>query len=380
VFTHSGVNLFGAFGFFLFAIGFGAVCLTVGRKAADKVIAWIHHNRLPEPASSLTFICLLGFFCGAITQKIGIHALFGFFIAGMMAGGAPALPEKTRQIISQMVYALFVPLFFVNIGLKVDFWKNFDLFLVIFFCAIGVAGRFYGAWFGVGLTKIDKVNRLAVSICHIPGGVMEIVVSLLALQFGLITERMFVAIVFSAVFSSVILGPWLNYAIRKRKRVSIMEFFSQRAVVPLLKPGSRDEALLKLCEVFVEQEGMVDVEPVYRAVLEREKAMGTALEEGVAVPHGRLDFIDKPAIVFGRSLSGIEWNSPDGKPAQLIFLIFTPPRDDVQVQILSAIARALSEKKARDMLLAARDAQGLWESLQSSMAADGMIKRRRRDV
>jgi len=249
---------------------------------------------------------------------------------------------------------------------------------VVFFCVIGIVGRFYGAWLGVNLTKLDRVNRLAISICHIPGGVMEIVVSLLALQFGLISERMFVAIVFSAVFSSVILGPWLSYAIRKRKRVSIMEFFSQRAIVPLLKPSSRDEALQRMCEVFAEQEGIADVDAVYSAVVEREKAMGTALEEGVAVPHGRLDFIDKPAIVVGRSLPGIEWNSPDGKPAQLIFLIFTPPADDVQVQILSTIARAMSDQQVRERFVAARDSQEIWGILQSSMSAAGVINTRRK--
>lgn len=64
-------------------------------------------------------------------------------------------------------------------------------------------------------------------------------------------------------------------------------------------------------------------------MLQRENAMGTAIEEGIAVPHARLAVLKRPIIIFGRSLVGIEWNSPDGKPTQLIFLILTPEGDDV---------------------------------------------------
>ncbi|MEK6714823.1 MAG: cation:proton antiporter [Candidatus Omnitrophota bacterium] len=95
-------------------------CLTIGRRFSDFAISKIREYALIEPASSLTFISLLGFLCGAVFQKIGVNALMGFFIAGIMAGEAKALSERTRQVISQMVYAIFIPLFFAGIGLKAD--------------------------------------------------------------------------------------------------------------------------------------------------------------------------------------------------------------------------------------------------------------------
>jgi Kef-type K+ transport system membrane component KefB len=112
IFIQGNVEIFKII-FLLFATTcFTALCLTKGRVFADFVISRMKKKKMAEPASSLTFICLVGFFCGAAAQKIGINALFGFFIAGVMAGEAKALPERTRQVISQMVYALFVPLFF----------------------------------------------------------------------------------------------------------------------------------------------------------------------------------------------------------------------------------------------------------------------------
>ncbi|MFA5039636.1 MAG: cation:proton antiporter [Candidatus Omnitrophota bacterium] len=379
-FTQAGsLDLFNVFLIAGATIGFTVICLTLGKTLADKVMTAIKTAKMPQPGVPLTFICLLGALCGAITQKIGIHALFGFFIAGIMAGQSRSLSENVRQIISQMVYALFVPLFFVNIGLKVDFFANFDLFLVSLVSVIGIAGRFWGAWFGVNLTKLSKTNRLSIAIAHTPGGAMEIVVGLLALEYNLITAPVFVAIVFGAVISSVLLGPWFSYSINKRKEVSVLEYFSARGLIGSLKHHDKDGAIRELCDLAGLQEDMLEPETIYEAVLERENEMGTAIEEGIAVPHARLPGLLRPMVVFGRSPEGIDWNSPDGKPSQLIFLILSSRDDyDSQVQILSSIAKAMSEERTRQEIMKAEGEHQIWAHLQKIFSSKHVSKRRRR--
>ncbi len=290
-----------------------------------------------------------------------------------MAGSSRALSENVRQVISQMVYAIFVPLFFASIGLKVDFLKSFDLLLVLLICVIGIGGRFFGAWLGVNFTKLSKTNRLSIAIAHTPGGAMEIVVALLALEYGLITEPVFVAIVFGAVISSVILGPWLSYSIGKRKEVSILEYFSPRGIIGEIKQEDRDKAIRELCELAAAQEDMPEAERIYAAVLRRENEMGTAMEEGCAVPHARLFEIKRPVVFFGRASDGIEWNAPDGDPVRFIFLILTPENDyDSQVQILGLIARAMSDEKIRHEIARSRGGAEIWEILRR-IFTDGHI-------
>ncbi|MBU1726199.1 MAG: cation:proton antiporter [Candidatus Omnitrophica bacterium] len=377
LFTQANLDLIRVFIIFGSTIAFSAFCLTLGRKLVDKVITVIKDKKLPQPGVPLTFICLLGALCGAITQKIGIHALFGFFIAGIMAGGSRALSENARQVISQMVYAIFVPLFFVNIGLKVDFLKSFDIFLVSLISVIGISGRFFGAWFGVNLTKLSKTNRLSIAIAHIPGGTMEIVVGLLAFEYGLITEPIFVAIVFGALISSIVLGPWLRYSLRRRRTISVLEFFSSREIVADLKASTRPNVIQELCSVAQEQGNMPPADFLSTAVLAREETMGTALEEGVAVPHARIPSLMRPLVVFGRSETGIEWDSPDGKAAHFIFLILTPKEDDdIQVQILRSIAKVMSEEKTRQALIAAVDREALWELLRESFIELQVVRKK----
>ncbi|TBR17961.1 hypothetical protein EPO66_01765 [bacterium] len=363
---------------FVLAVLFMVFCLTTGRRFADFVISKIRSYNFPEPGSSLTFICLLGLFCGAVFQKMGISALLGFFISGVVAGEAKALPEKTRQVISQMVYAIFVPLFFARIGLEIDFFEHFDIFLVFFVVLIGISGKFLGAWLGVTFTNLPRVNRLSVAIAHTPGGSMEIVIAIIAFKYNLISLPMLVAIIIGGVISAIILGPWLKYSLRRRKTISVLEFFSHRDIVSDLKALDRDNAIRELCLAASEQGNLPLADILGEVVLKREETMGTAIEEGVAIPHARLSSLIRPVVVFGRSKNGIDWDSPDGKLSQFIFLILTPQEDDdIQVQILRIIARTMSDKKTREDIMAAAGKQEVWQVLQEAFTVQQVIRKKR---
>ncbi|MEW6536563.1 MAG: cation:proton antiporter [Candidatus Auribacterota bacterium] len=344
-------------------------CLTLGRYLTNSAISLIQKIKMPEPGSSLTFICLLGCICGAITVKIGIHALFGFFIAGIMAGESQALSEKTRNVISQMVNSIFIPLFFASIGLKIDFLSNIDWFLIAFITIIGIFGRYLGAWIGVTLTNHPRVNRSVISIAHIPGGEMQIVVGILALEYGLIKESVFVAIVFGAILSSVILGPWMSIALKKRKKVNVLEFFDRR-LIKVLNVPERNTAIRELCTLISEGDNMPDAELLYSAAASRESIIGTALEEGIAIPHARIEGLRYPVIAVGNSPGGIEWNAPDGKPTKLVFLILTPQDDEwIQLQILRTIALVLKDERMRHRLLNPAGNQALWDILREAFGS-----------
>ncbi len=355
--------------------GFAVFCLTIGRRLANRAVWEIKRQKMPQPGAALTFIILLGMLCGAVTQWIGIHAMFGFFLAGIVVGEARELSERTRLIISQMGYAVFVPLFFGGLGLKIDFAAHFDWFLVLFVTVIGIAGRYLGAWLGVWLTALPRSNRAAVAVTHTAGGEMEIIVGLLALQYALITQAVFVAIVFGALFSSVILGPWLSLVISRRWEVSILEYFFKGSIIADLKATTRDQALQELSELAATQERIHEAEDIYAAVLERESEMGTALESGLAIPHARFPRMPRPIIVFGRSRSGIEdWDTPDGQDTHFIFLVLAPPYSDAQVQILAHIVRTMQEPQVREQLLQAGDADAIWAVFSRAFAAKRVVR------
>lgn len=93
--------------------------------------------------------------------------------------------------------------------------------------------------------------------------------------------------------------------------------------------------------------------------------MGTTLEEGIAVPHVQLEGLKESVVTVGQSTLGIEWNSVDAKPADLIFLILTPTGQSAQqLHILCTIAMAMRNPTNRQALLDAENKEGIWNVLR----------------
>ena len=340
---------------------YAALSLTVGSQLFNRVLGIFKNRRVPEPAGSLTLVFVCGIIGGTITTWIGIHALFGFFIAGIMAGESPLLSERARHIFDQMVQALLVPIFFASIGLHLDFLDNFDLPLVAFIFFIGFAGRYIGAYIGGRLIRQPSLHSRLIADAHVPGGEMQIIIGMLALEYGVVSERVYVAIIFGAIATSVLAGPLMGRLLRKIERLDWLAFLPVDQIVAEVKATKREDVIEELCAAA--EEILVNLEPqtLSEAVKERERQMSTALEDGIAVPHARLEGLDRPVVVFGRCPGGVDWNSADGKPARFVFVILTPTDDpNIQLQILQGITKTLAipgilrdlshVKRASDML------------------------------
>jgi Kef-type K+ transport system membrane component KefB len=193
-----------------YTIAFAALMLTIGRFLFNRSLPWAQRN-LSWPGGVLAFSLGFAFLGAAFTEKIGIHAIFGAFIVGIAIGDSVHLNEKTRDIIHQFITNIFAPLFFVSIGFKIDFFANFDWMLVLIVLCIAMGTKIVGSSLGALWGGLKFKQALAVGFGMNARGAMEIVLGLLALQAGLINERLFVALVAMAVLTSIIAGPMLKY-------------------------------------------------------------------------------------------------------------------------------------------------------------------------
>jgi Kef-type K+ transport system membrane component KefB len=349
-------------------IGFAALALSAGRLLSIKGFDYLKSKNLPEPGTSLTITVLLGLLFGSITQWMGIHALFGFFLAGIVVGEAKSVSEQTRGVISQLVHSLFVPIFFATIGLKVDFLGGFDwlAFLVVFIA--GTGGRYLGAWFGVTCSSVPRMNRDLISIAHTPGGIMQIVIAVLALESGIITSGIFVAIIFGAILSTMLMGPWMSRSFARRAIVKPASFLCPGALLPSLKATEPGGAIRELI-VALETAGVIkNREALITQLVTRETEYGSAIGSGLAIPHARIDGLKEPILAVGKSLEGVEWNAPDGNHVHIIFLLLTPiGTEDIHVQILATIARCMTKRENILLLQGATTAQELEKVLRASL-------------
>lgn len=193
-------------------IGFGLFMLLIGKRLIDRALPWIQ-TKLSWPGGVLSISLGLCFLSAAFTEKIGLHAILGAFIMGIAFGDSVHLHEKAREIIHQFVTNIFAPLFFVSLGLKVDFVNNFDPVLVTVVLVIAVFCKLFGASLGAYMGGLTKRESLAVGFGLNARGAMEIILGTLALNAGLIDEKMFVALVVMALITSIISGPMMRYFI-----------------------------------------------------------------------------------------------------------------------------------------------------------------------
>ncbi|MBN8695744.1 MAG: cation:proton antiporter [Bacteroidetes bacterium] len=192
-----------------YIIGFGLFMLTIGKKIIDKTLPWMQ-TKLSWPGGVLSIslgICLLS---AAFTESINIHAILGAFIAGIAFGDSVHLKEQAREIIHQFITNFFAPLFFVSIGLKVNFIENFDATIVIIVVVLAFIGKVVGASIGARLGGMSKNHSLAVGFGMNARGAMEIILGTLALNAGLISKPIFVALVIMALLTSLTSGPLMR--------------------------------------------------------------------------------------------------------------------------------------------------------------------------
>lgn len=189
--------------------------LTVGRWVLNRVIPVVQ-ARFSFPGSAIALTVVFGLGMASIALWIGIHPVFGSLLAGVVIGSVRELREETRTVVYEFVVSVFAPIFFASIGLRMDFAANFDVVLVLGVLALGCTGKGLGAWIGGRLGGLDRRESLAVAAGLNSRGIMGIVLGIVALEYGVIENRMFVALAVLGVSTSLMSGPLMKWALRLR--------------------------------------------------------------------------------------------------------------------------------------------------------------------
>lgn len=335
-------------------LGFIAAALLVLRPVLARLIVKLQADHHSGPRRVLSLIVLLALFGASATQAIGIHAVFGGFVVGVAVGDVPQLKERTRVIVHDFVTNIFAPVFFASLGLRADFVASFDLRLCVLVLLVASAAKIIGCTLGSRAGGLRWRPAAAVGFGLNARGAMEIILALLALDAGLLRMQVFVALVVMALGTSLVSGPTMKLMLRGVDEETLAALLRRGAWMERLKATTPAAAIEELVASLGAQLGDMEARAC-RAVQEREAIASTGLGDEVAVPHTVVAGLSKPLMALGFSQSGIDFNSPDGQPARVVFLLLMPPRShDQEVRILAQIARAVIEPESRARLLAAK--------------------------
>ncbi len=197
----------------LLTLGFAVVMLTVGRWLINRLLPWIN-KALAWPGGVLSLSLALCFLAGALTEFIGIHAIFGAFLFGIALGDSAHMSERAKEIVHQFINNVFAPFFFVAIGLKVNFITNFNMLLTVVILVVAFAGKIAGSSWGTRLGGFTMRESFAAGFGMNARGAMEIILGIVALENGLINETLFVSLVIMALITSMSSGPLMKWVLK----------------------------------------------------------------------------------------------------------------------------------------------------------------------
>ncbi len=145
--------------------------------------------------------------------------------------------------------------------------------------------------------------------------------------------------------------------------------FEEGTVVADLGSSDKYDAIRELVRRAPVFRQIADRDAFERSVVERERLQTTAFGHGVAVAHGRIEGLARVLIGLGIARDGISFDSPDGQPVRLLFVIASPPQMSLEyLHALSTLVRVVRDGAIREALLAAHAAREVEERIREAFS------------
>jgi PTS system nitrogen regulatory IIA component len=140
----------------------------------------------------------------------------------------------------------------------------------------------------------------------------------------------------------------------------LADVMGEDCIMTDLKARSKNDLLEEMAACVGPGLGL-DAGRVLDALLDRERLGSTGIGHGVAIPHGRIKGLNGIRVFFGRSRRGVDFNSIDGAPVNLVFMIVAPENSAAaHLKLLAAISHLLKNQEFRSNLLGAGNAPEIY--------------------
>ena len=147
--------------------------------------------------------------------------------------------------------------------------------------------------------------------------------------------------------------------------MKIVDILKPQSVIDELKAATKEDVLKELSQALSQAIEDVDEEEVKKVLVEREKLGSTGIGDGVAIPHGKMKNIKKVMALFGRSSRGIDFDSIDGKPAHMFFLLIAPEDSaGIHLKALARISKLSRDPVFRANLLNAKNKEEVYKIIK----------------
>ncbi len=162
------------------------------------------------------FALVICFIMAFIADKVQLDSVLGAFVAGIAVSNAADFDEKVSRNIELIGYSVFIPIFFISIGLNLEF-NSFihDFWLIALFTITGIIGKLFGAGFGACISGFDMKDSYVIGSGMISRGEMALIVAQVGYGVHLLSEEYYSAVIFSVILITIIAPFFLKHSISK---------------------------------------------------------------------------------------------------------------------------------------------------------------------
>jgi PTS system nitrogen regulatory IIA component len=151
--------------------------------------------------------------------------------------------------------------------------------------------------------------------------------------------------------------------------MKIIDLLDPKCILPDLQAANKRGVLEELATALVSGHGEVNLQAVVEVLLERERLGSTGIGDNIAIPHGKLPQLSQMLLAFGRSLKGVDFDSMDGKPSHLFFLLLAPVNSSgLHLKALAKISRMLMSQTFRESLMVSKGAEDILRLIEEKDA------------
>ena len=141
----------------------------------------------------------------------------------------------------------------------------------------------------------------------------------------------------------------------------VIDFLAPDCVIAALQARTKPAVLTELSAHLAKVVPGVEAEALRKVLEEREQLASTAIGDGIAIPHGKLDSVGHLVGSLGRSVEGIEFESIDGKPTHLVFMLVAQASSTgIHLKALARLSRLFRDALFRQRLIEAPDAPAMY--------------------
>jgi Kef-type K+ transport system membrane component KefB len=200
----------------VYLVGFVMFAFVVGRPVLRYVLRLA--DRSPQSGPTIAVVVIATLLGAAITQALGMEAIFGAFIVGVLIGTPGMVNQRKLAPLRMIVLWVLAPLFLASAGLRMDLTSLIHggtALVALAILAVAILGKFAGAFLGAKLSRLSNWEGIALGAGMNARGVIEVIIATAGLRLGVLNTSTYTSIILVAIVTSLMAPPLLRMALNR---------------------------------------------------------------------------------------------------------------------------------------------------------------------